>query len=248
MSGENLAGRTAVITGASRGIGAGIAEEFLDRGMNLGLCSRSAPAQDSGDRVVSEKLDVRDAGAVEAFAQRVVDRFGEIDVWVNNAGVLAPVGPMRDLDVEGFRGHVDTNLVGVFVGSRTFVRHRRLLGGGGVLINVSSGAAWSAYEGWSAYCASKAGVERFTECVQAEESETGLRAYSLAPGVVDTAMQEAIRGFDAETFPAVDRFLEMKAEDSFNTPGFVAQHMLRIAFDPENVDPEVAQRLPDEKP
>ncbi len=61
-------------------------------------------------------------------------------------------------------------------------------------------------------------------------------------------MQEAIRGFDAETFPAVDRFLEMKAEDSFNTPGFVAQHMLRIAFDPENVDPEVAQRLPDEKP
>ena len=116
------------------------------------------------------------------------------------------------------------------------------------MINVSSGAAWSAYEGWSAYCAGKAGVERFTECVQAEESETGLRAYSLAPGVVDTAMQEVIRGFDAETFPEVDRFRDMKAEDSFNTPGFVARHMLRMAFDPENVDPEVAQRLPDEKP
>ena len=199
-------------------------------------------------RTPREKLDVRNAEEVEAFARRVVDRFGEIDVWVNNAGVLAPVGPMRDLDVEGFRGHVDTNLVGVFIGSRTFVRHRRSVGGGGVLINVSSGAAWSAYEGWSAYCAGKAGVERFTECVQAEESETGLRAYSLAPGVVDTAMQEEIRGFDAEIFPAVDRFLEMKAEDSFNTPGFVARHMLRMAFDPENVDPEVAQRLPDEKP
>ena len=248
MSGEDVAGRTAVITGASRGIGAGIAKEFFNRGMNLGLCSRTAPAQGSGDRVVSEKLDVRDAEEVEAFARRVAGQFGEIDVWVNNAGLLAPVGPMRDLDVAGFRGHIDTNLVGVFIGSRTFVRHRRSLGGGGVLINVSSGAAWSAYEGWSAYCASKAGVERFTECVQAEESETGLRAYSLAPGVVDTAMQEAIRGFDAETFPAVDRFREMKAEESFNTPGFVARHMLRMAFDPENVDPEVAQRLPDEKP
>lgn len=248
VSDRDLAGRTAVITGASRGLGAGLADEFLARGMHLGLCSRSVPALDSGDRVLAERVDVRNADAVAAFAGRVAERFGEIDVWINNAGVLAPIGPMRDLDVEDFREHVDTNLVGVFIGSRTFVRHRRQRGGGGVLINVSSGAAWSAYEGWTPYCASKAGVERFTQCVQAEEAETGLRAYAVAPGVVDTAMQEAIRACDAQSFPSVDRFLEMKEDDSFNTPRFVAQHMLRIAFDPENVDPEVAQRLPDERP
>ena len=256
MSLGELRGKTAVITGASRGLGAGLAEDFHARGIRLGLCSRGEPALPAGDAVLAERVDVRDAEALERFTRDVAARFGGIDLWINNAGVLDPIGPVRDLAVDAFREHLDTNLVGVFAGSRSFVRHRRSCGGGGVLINISSGAAWSAYAGWSAYCAAKAGVERFTECVQEEEAESGLRAFSVSPGVIDTAMQEAIRDCDADRFPAVARFHDLKRDDAFNTPGFVAAHLLRIAFDPGSIasyegasaeGPSVALRLPNEK-
>ena len=241
---DDLDRRCAVITGASRGIGAALAEHFAAHGLSLGLCSRSAPAMAAGERVIAQQLDVTDEGAVETFAAEVIDRFGQIDVWINNAGVLDPMAPLRDVDAADFRRHVDINLTGVFLGTRTFVRHLRARGGEGVLINVSSGAAWSAYQGWAAYCAGKAGLERLTEVVAAEEAESGLRAYAIAPGVVDTAMQENIRGCEPDRFPDVDRFLQLKEDDAFNTAGVVASQFLEIAFDPDARPESVAVRLP----
>jgi NAD(P)-dependent dehydrogenase (short-subunit alcohol dehydrogenase family) len=214
--------------------------------MSLGLCSRSAPALAASERVVAAKLDVSDESAVEAFAAEVVSRFGAIDLWVNNAGVLDPIAPVRDISVADFRSHIDINLTGLFLGTRTFVRHLRKRGGEGVLINVSSGAAWKPYQGWGVYCAGKAGVERFTEVVAAEEEASGLRAYSIAPGVIDTSMQELIRGCEPDRFPEVDRFREMRANQSFNTGSFVAQHFLAIAFDPGARPDSVAVALPNE--
>ncbi|MCA9509304.1 MAG: SDR family NAD(P)-dependent oxidoreductase [Myxococcota bacterium] len=244
MTLPNLEGRVAVVTGASRGIGAALASVFAQRGLRLGLCARGEPALPGGDRVVAARVDVRDERAVETFARDVVERFGRIDLWVNNAGVLEPIAPARDVEVEAFRAHIDTNLVGVFLGTRTFVRHVRARGGEGVLINVSSGAAWSAYAGWAAYCAGKAAVERLTEVVALEEAEHGLRAYSVAPGVVDTQMQEQIRASSAEAFPMLERFLAMKRDDAFNSPEFVAEQFLAIAFDPDARPAEVAHRIP----
>lgn len=244
MSLPDLSGRCAVITGASRGIGASLAEHFAAAGMNLGLCSRSAPALPPGERVVGTRLDVTDEAAVEAFADEVVGRFGRIDLWVNNAGVLDPIAPLRDVTVDEFRAHIDVNLTGVFLGTRTYVRHVRGRDGEGVLINVSSGAAWKAYRGWAAYCAGKAGLERLTQVVAEEEAASGLRAYSVAPGVVDTAMQERIRACDADRFPDVDRFHELKASDGFNTGELVARHFLAIAFDPEATPDSVATEVP----
>ena len=176
----------------------------------------------------------------------MIARFGRIDLWVNNAGVLEPMAPVRDVSVADFRDHIDINLTGVFLGTRTFVRHVRERDGEGVLINVSSGAAWSAYEGWAAYCAGKAAVERLTEVVQLEEAKSGLRAYSVAPGVVDTPMQDLVRKSSAEDFPDGDRFRERKVNDDFNTAEFVASNFLAIAFDPAACPDEVAYRLPDE--
>ncbi len=194
LAGADLSGHCAVITGASRGIGAALAECFAARGMSLGLCSRSAPALAASERVVAAKLDVSDESAVEAIAAEVVSRFGAIDLWVNNAGVLDPIAPVRDVSVADFRSHIDINLTGLFLGTRTFVRHLRKRGGEGVLINVSSGAAWKPYQGWGVYCAGKAGVERCTEVVAAAEEASGLRANSIAPGVIDPSMLYFILG------------------------------------------------------
>ncbi|MHA7837004.1 MAG: SDR family oxidoreductase [bacterium] len=247
MKREATESKVALVTGASRGIGAGLAEAFSKAGMRLVLCSRSEPALDDGERVLARRVDVRDEDAMEALVAEAESRFGAIDLWVNNAGVLDPIAPVRETSLEAFREHLDVNLVGVFLGTRCYVNHLRRLGRGGVLINVSSGAAWNAYEGWGAYCAGKAGVERLTEVVAKEESEIGLRAYSVAPGVVDTAMQDRIRESDREVFPKLDDFLELKRVDGFNTVSFVADRFLEIAFDPERRPDSVAVRLPSEK-
>jgi NAD(P)-dependent dehydrogenase (short-subunit alcohol dehydrogenase family) len=244
----DLAGRTAVITGASRGLGAALAEIFAARGMRLALCARNAPALAAGEDVLCERVDVRDEKAVDEFALAVEERFGTVDLWINNAGVLEPIKALRDLPLDEFRDHLDINLTGLFLCTRAYVRHLRGRKSGGVLINISSGAAWHGYAGWTAYCASKAGVDRLTECVQLEEEANGLRAYAVAPGVIDTEMQTLIRACTPDVFPEVERFREMKRDDSYNTPDFVAEHLLAIAFDPSARPQEVTVRLPNEKP
>ena len=247
MSSMDLKGRTAVITGASRGIGAGLAEHFAARGLGLGLCSRNLPAMASSDSVIARSLDVRDAAGMQGFADEVAERFGTIDLWINNAGVLSPIAPLRDVSVEAFREHIDINLTGVFVGSQSYVRHVRSHAGGGVLLNISSGAAWGGYAGWSAYCAGKAGVVLLTQCIALEEADSGLRVHAVAPGVVDTEMQSLIRSTSAEDFPSLDRFLAMKRDDTFNSIEFIAEFLLALAFDPAERSDEVDIRLPNEK-
>ena len=239
-------GKVAVVTGASRGMGADVARRFSERGLKLGLCARSAPVLEDGDRVVSRALDVVDEAAVQAFADEVVQHFGRIDLWLNNAGVLAPIAPLRDVDAEAFRAHTDVNLLGAFNGTRAFARHVRSRSGGGVLINVSSGAATNPYEGWGPYCAGKAGLEMLTRVVALEEAASGLLAWSVAPGVVDTGMQTMIRESTQANFPMVERFRQRKREGAFNSGRYVADEYLAIAFDPARKPRDVAVRLESE--
>jgi NAD(P)-dependent dehydrogenase (short-subunit alcohol dehydrogenase family) len=241
-----LEGRTAVITGASRGLGAGLARTFHERGVRLGLCARSAPVLADGPDVLAARLDVRDPEALAAFGAAVEARFGAIDLWVNNAGVLEPVAKLREVDPEAARVHLEVNVLGVLHGSQVFVRHLHRRGGEGVLVNISSGAARAPYAGWSVYCAAKAAVDRMTECVALEEAAHGLRAYAIAPGVIDTDMQARIRATPPDRFPEVGRFLELEREGRFNTARFVAEQILAIAFDPAARPGEVCVRLPEE--
>lgn len=241
-----LSGRVAVITGASRGIGAGLAMRFAARGLRLGLCARSAPALAAGPDVVARTVDVTDAGATQAFCEAVEERFGAIDLWINNAGVLEPIAPLRETAPEAFARHVEVNLGGVFLGARTYVQHLRRVGAAGVLINLSSGAATKPYHGWSAYCASKAAVEQLTRCLDLEERDHGLRAHAVAPGVVDTAMQALVRASDEADFPDVGRFRRRKEEGDFNGASYVADEFLKIAFDPASRPADVVARIPDE--
>ncbi len=241
-----MSGQVAVVTGASRGLGAGIAETFAGKGLRLGLCARSAPVLADSAAVVSRSLDVSDEAALDRFAADVIERFGRIDLWINNAGVLEPIAPLRDISLAAWRQHAETNLSGVFLGSRAFVRHLRSRAGDGVLINISSGAARKPYHGWSVYCATKAGVDRMTECLDLEEREHGLRAYSIAPGVIDTDMQALIRSTDADAFPEVARFRRRKDEGDFSRASYVADALLKIAFDPAQRPEAVCATLPAE--
>jgi NAD(P)-dependent dehydrogenase (short-subunit alcohol dehydrogenase family) len=241
-----LSGRVAVVTGASRGLGAGLAAHFASCGLRLGLCARHRPELVAATRPrahdgriqpaeppLAASVDVRDPDALSAFADAVVRRFGRIDLWVNNAGVLLPIGPLAAADPDEVADHIAVNLDGVVFGTMVFSRHVRTRAGEGVLVNVTSGAATRAYVGWAAYCASKAAVDQLTEVVALEERRHGLRAYAVSPGLVDTDMQAAIRASDLESFPDGDRFRQIARDGAFSTPSWVADHLLDLAFGDE---------------
>lgn len=218
-----------------------MAEEMHRLGVSLGLCSRSAPVLSDSDRVLARRADVTDQQAMADFVLEVEDRFGIIDLWINNAGVLEPIEQLRDVQTEDLRRHLDINVVGVFHGTQVYVRHLRRKGAsGGVLVNISSGAARHPYSGWSAYCAGKSAVDRMTEVVAVEEQEIGLRAYSVAPGIIDTDMQSLIRSTPADRFPDVDFFRELPEKDAFTTADVVARKLLELAFNADGAPDEVS--------
>ena len=254
----NVTGRVAVVTGASRGLGAGLAVHFAASGMHLGLCARhrprlvvrTRPTAQGGHIVSSETpvlsaVDVTDRDALARFADAVVERFGHIDLWVNNAGLLGPIAPLALADGAAVAQTIEVNVTGVANGSSVFAAHVRERPGRGVLVNISSGASTKPYEGWAAYCASKAAVDQLTRVVALEEARHELAAYAVSPGLVDTEMQGAIRDADAAWFPERERFRRAAEEHRFNSPGWVAEHILALAFGTERPD-SVTLRIPDQ--
>lgn len=245
-SDRSLEGRVAVVTGASRGLGAGLAERFAQAGLRLGLCATHTPEAPHGWAAASwcEAVDVSDAASVERFADAVAARFGPIDLWVNNAGILEPIGPHRDLDPDAVRRALAVNIGGVDNGSRAFTRRARTWPDGPrVLVNISSGASRSVYPGWSVYGATKAAVDHLTEIIAAEEP--GVVCRSVAPGVVDTDMQALIREQDEAAFPAVERFRELARTGAWNTPAWIGEHLLGLLAGTWSTA-EVVVRVPDQ--
>jgi NAD(P)-dependent dehydrogenase (short-subunit alcohol dehydrogenase family) len=121
-----------------------------------------------------------------------VDAFGGLDVLVNNAGLIEPIGQLAETDPAEWGQAVDVNLKGVYHGLR-YGLPAMLAGGGGVVVNLSSGAATFTLDGWSAYCATKAAVLMLTRCTQAEYGDRGIRVVGLSPGTVATDMQATIK-------------------------------------------------------
>lgn len=246
MSLPDLTGKVVVITGASRGLGEGIAKNCLARGMKVALCARGEIPFVENDDILTANFDIADQAAVQQFAASATAKFGPIDLWINNAGMLEPVVKARDLSAEQLRNHLDVNLFGVLYGSQAYLQHVAGRSGEGVLINISSGAAWGGYAGWAAYCMGKAAVDRLTETLALEELENGLHAYAVAPGIIDTTMQATIRSSNPEVFPMVDKFHEYKEKNLFNSPDFVANHLLSLSFDIEAKPEQTVVRLPAE--
>ena len=190
----NIEGRVAVVTGGSRGIGLAIAEALVAGGASVVITGRDQAQLDSasarlgavreGAAVHAVRADVRHAAAATRAVDAAVEHFGGLDVLVNNAGV-GRFGDVADMPVEAWQDVIDTNLSGVFYCSQAAIPHLRRRGAGWI-INISSLASTNPSKGSAAYCASKAGLNAFTEALMQEVRYDNIRVGSVLPGSVST--------------------------------------------------------------
>ncbi|WP_136439495.1 SDR family oxidoreductase [Pacificoceanicola onchidii] len=192
----DLSGKTALITGASRGIGAETARAFAAAGAKVALVARSAEAiadvaGEIGEAAIAIPCDIARYWEVEQAVRACVSEHGSLDILVNNAGMIEPIARMDEASPDAWGEVIDINLKGVFHGMHAALQE--MLPGGGTILTIGSGAAHGPVEGWSHYCASKAGALMLTRMLDKEYRDQGLRALSLSPGTVATQMQREIK-------------------------------------------------------
>ena len=195
----DLCGNVALITGASRGIGAACARDLSQHGVAVVLAARTVDAceeiasqiREAGAKALAVSCDVADPSALEAAVRAAQESFGPVDILINNAGMVDPIGRFEDLTPAQFDETIRVNLSGAFYAARAVLAGMKTAGRG-TIVNVSSGAAHRPLEGWTSYCVSKAGVFMMTKMLAHEEGEH-IRVFGFQPGTVDTEMQSVIR-------------------------------------------------------
>ncbi len=201
-----LEGKVAVVTGGSRGLGLAIARAYVQEGAAVVVGSRSAEAVDravaelkaAGGRAAGTACDVADAGQVQGLAALAQSTFGGLDIWVNNAGVAGPYGPTLAIEPAAFMRVVETNIVGVYNGSRTALLHF-LSQGRGKLINLLGRGYNEPVPLQNVYAASKAWVYPFTLALAKETRGQGVGVFLLAPGMLVTDLLtdvEVVEGYE----------------------------------------------------
>ncbi|VVB64529.1 L-rhamnose 1-dehydrogenase (NADP(+)) [uncultured archaeon] len=194
-----LQGEVALVTGAGSGIGRAIALRFAIEGADVVVIGRSHESiewtsqevRKLGRHVLTIKADISHRREVDQMVNKAVQTFGKIDILVNNAGVQGPIGPVVENDIDQWIKTVNVNLIGTFLCTRAvlpaMIRQNK-----GKIINLSGGGATSPRPRFSAYAASKAAVVRLTETIAEEVKDYNIQVNAIAPGAVNTRMQEEV--------------------------------------------------------
>jgi 3-oxoacyl-[acyl-carrier protein] reductase len=200
-----LVGRIALVSGASRGLGAEIATRFREQGADLLLCARNVAdleevahgLPDGPGRVVTLGADVGDEAQVDAMFDRLATEFGRLDVLVNNAGIYGPMGNIETVSWPDWADAIRINLLSVVYMCRKAVPLMRAQASGKI-INLSGGGATNPLPAVTAYAASKAAVVRFTESLALEVRDAGIDVNAVAPGALNTRMMDQLLEAGAE--------------------------------------------------
>lgn len=198
MSGRH-SGKGAVVTGGAKGIGRGVVERLARDGAGVVIAdvdvaeARAVAEQLNGQglAVVVAQTDVRDEESIERAIDIACERFGRLDIMVNNAGVMA-VGPLADTEAAEWRRLLDINVVGIAMGSKAAVRRMREDGLGGSIVNASSGGGRKGAPGFSQYCATKAAVIMLSQALAQEVAADRIRVNCYTPGHIMTPLWDDI--------------------------------------------------------
>ena len=220
----------AVVTGASRGIGAGIAAAATADGSVVAVCNRSAS---NFERQLTVDLSRPESWPEFAmWFDTLVDEVAPARiVAVHNAATLTPIGFAGEVDAESYASNVLLNSAAPQVVGDAIIRTALRAATPTVLVQLSSGAGKNPYPGWTSYCASKAAVDMWVRSVGLEQADRDdlVRALSISPGVVATAMQAEIRNSDSDAFPNVERFQDLHDDGYLADPTEVGATIWKIA-------------------
>jgi len=235
------------ITGSSRGLGKALTEILLREERNLvtGI-SRTNSLEHS--RFSHFRMDLSQPEELIGKVDRLFDPAGDYEkvVLINNAGYLGGVKYVGDLDDDDFIRIYHINLTAPAILSNAFIRRYSASQCMKILLNISSGAAKNAYDGWSGYCSSKAGLDMLSKvmAIENEKRDKNFRIVSLAPGIIDTDMQQQVRETSSHDFSRVDRFLAFKENNQLLSPQKAAHRIIQFIED-LNRHPEVIQDIRD---
>ncbi|MFD2037105.1 SDR family NAD(P)-dependent oxidoreductase [Belliella marina] len=233
-----------IITGASKGIGKALAEKLASNPDNevIGISRSEVKSQYANLKGIS--LDLSNFDLIrQSFEVIFLDGDFERIVLINNAGWIGQIDHFGNLKSKSIRDIFNINTIAPALLINEFVnKYSGLKDKERIVVNISSGAAKKAIDGWSGYSASKAALNMMTATAQkeAELNKTGIKFYALSPGVVDTDMQSAIRASSEESFSSLSKFKDLKEKNQLNTAAEVAEKILYLIQNP-NLFTEVLQ-------
>ncbi len=230
-----------IITGASKGLGEALARNAITDQHKVFCISRK---MNHNLRKLASSLHAgfwyfeQDLTEFEKLPSLVHEIFSFIDplqadeiTLINNAGVVEPVKPLGKSSAEEIKSHVNINYVAPAILSNEFIKESLDINCRKTIINISSGAAEKPYYGWSMYCSSKAALNMLTKAAGLEQGSIDypVRVIAIAPGVIDTSMQEKIRNVDIDDFPMKPRFKKLYEENKLVDPNIAAMQILETA-------------------
>lgn len=229
-----------ILTGASRGMGLAMARQLLQPGNMLLCISRSAnetlavQAKQSGTNLLQWTQDLalgaRTSARLEQWLREQPGGSFTSATLINNAGVIPRIGPLSEADADDLSHALRVGLEAPMQLTSAFLRATANWPGQRKVLNISSGLGRRAMASQAGYCAAKAGMDHFTRCVALEEAlkTNGAKLCSLAPGVIDTGMQEQLRAADSNAFPDQSNFLNLKTSGALAAPSEAAQKVLAV--------------------
>ncbi|MBP2239583.1 NAD(P)-dependent dehydrogenase (short-subunit alcohol dehydrogenase family) [Cytobacillus eiseniae] len=203
-----------IITGASKGIGFELAKQLSEEGHYVvGIARTDCELENvkfyRADISKSEKLE-----SLLATILTAVQLDARSITLINNAGMVEPIGLIGTVDAKEMANAMVVNLTAPMILSNLFISKLKDFKGKKRIVNISSGAGRNPYEGWGTYCTTKAGLDHFSRVIalEQEKAEYPVRIVSIAPGIIDTGMQETIRASSEDAFPLLDRFIDYKEQ------------------------------------
>jgi benzil reductase ((S)-benzoin forming) len=229
-----------IITGGSKGLGAAMVSQLLQEGAAVHCIARSEnetlrqEALRMEGSLTFHAYDLAQTHGLDSLLERILGTVNLDEArsltLINNAGTLEPMTSIGRAESDDLQRSMQVNLVAPLLLTNSFIRQTQSLPMVKRVVNISSGAGKKPYAGWGAYCTAKAGLDMLSRCVGAEQEgqASPVEIYSVAPGVVDTEMQQAIRAAAEEDFPQVSRFVQLKEHGELQTPAMAAQQLFHL--------------------
>lgn len=218
-----------IVTGASKGIGYELSKQLVALGNKVIGVARTVD-QNATNFVTA---DLAETNLLESILTSIIEeniKTATSFTLINNAGIVDPIGLVGNLNAAEIEKAIAVNLTAPIILSNTFIDKLRDVNMVKRILNISSGAGRNPYEGWGAYCTTKAGLDHFSRVVAMEQTyeQYPIEIVSIAPGIIDTDMQATIRSSDEGAFPLLDQFITYKEQGVLSSAKETAEKLIEV--------------------